>query len=53
MDGIIGYIVSKQRVQVTNLNPPRGITKGYLTFQIVGDAYLLRRVGTHSILKKP
>jgi len=30
------------------------ITKGYrMTFQIVGDAYLLRRVGTHSILKKP
>jgi addiction module RelE/StbE family toxin len=30
------------------------ITKGYrMTFQIVGDTYLLRRVGTHSILKKP
>ncbi len=30
------------------------ITKGYrMTFQIVGDSYLLRRVGTHSILKKP
>jgi addiction module RelE/StbE family toxin len=29
------------------------ITKGYrMTFQIVGDTYLLRRVGTHSILKK-
>jgi mRNA-degrading endonuclease RelE of RelBE toxin-antitoxin system len=30
------------------------ITKGYcMTFQIVDDTYLLRRVGTHSILKKP
>lgn len=30
------------------------ITGGYrLTFQINGDTYLLRRVGTHSILKKP
>jgi len=30
------------------------ITKGYrMTFQIVGDTYLLRRAGTHSVLKKP
>jgi mRNA interferase RelE/StbE len=30
------------------------ITKGYrMTLQIVNDTYLLRRVGTHSILKKP
>jgi addiction module RelE/StbE family toxin len=30
------------------------ITKGYrMTFQIVDDTYLLRRVGTHSILKNP
>ena len=30
------------------------ITKGYrMTFQIDGDIYLLRRVGTHSILKRP
>ena len=30
------------------------ITRGYrMTFQIVNDIYLLRRVGTHSILKKP
>ena len=29
------------------------ITKGYrMTFQIVNDTYLLRRVGTHSILKR-
>ena len=30
------------------------VTKGYrMTFQIDGDTYLLRRVGTHSILKRP
>jgi mRNA-degrading endonuclease RelE of RelBE toxin-antitoxin system len=30
------------------------VTKGYrMTFQIVDDTYLLRRVGTHSILKRP
>ena len=30
------------------------VTKGYrLTFEIVDDVYLLRRVGTHDILKKP
>jgi len=31
-----------------------GITKGYrMTFQINGDICLLRRVGTHAILKRP
>jgi mRNA interferase RelE/StbE len=30
------------------------ITESYrLTFQIVGDVYLLRRVGTHDILNTP
>jgi addiction module RelE/StbE family toxin len=30
------------------------VTKGYrITFQIDGDTYLLRRVGTHLILKRP
>ena len=30
------------------------ITGGYrMTFQIIGDTYLLRRAGTHNILKKP
>jgi len=30
------------------------ITKGYrMTFQVDGDIFLLRRVGTHSILKRP
>jgi hypothetical protein len=30
------------------------ITKGYrMTLQIVGDTCLLRRVGTHSVLKRP
>lgn len=30
------------------------ITRGYrMTFQIDDDTYLLRRVGTHAILKRP
>lgn len=30
------------------------ITSGYrLTFQIDGDTYMLRRVGSHDILKRP
>ena len=30
------------------------ITKGYrFTFEIVGDLYKLRRIGTHDILKRP
>lgn len=30
------------------------ITGGYrMTFQIDGDTYLLRRVGTHNVLRKP
>ena len=30
------------------------ITQGYrFTFQIVGDIYLLRRIGTHDILRRP
>ena len=30
------------------------VTKGYrMTFQVHGDTCLLRRVGTHSILKRP
>jgi mRNA interferase RelE/StbE len=41
------------------MNDPRGIwearvTAGYrFTFQIEGDIYVLRKVGTHAILKKP
>lgn len=41
------------------MNDPRNIwegrvTGGYrFTFQIEGDVYILRKVGTHDILKKP
>ena len=41
------------------MNDPRGIwearvTAGYrFTFQIEGDIYVLRKVGTHAILRKP
>jgi mRNA-degrading endonuclease RelE of RelBE toxin-antitoxin system len=30
------------------------ITRGYrFTFQIVGETYLLRRIGTHDVLRRP
>lgn len=30
------------------------VSEGYrLTFEIAGDTYILRRVGTHDVLKKP
>jgi len=41
------------------MNDPRAIwearvTAGYrFTFQIQGDVYVLRKVGTHAILRKP
>jgi len=44
---------------VKKMNDPRNIwearvTLTYrLTFQIEGDIYILRKVGTHDILKKP
>jgi len=44
---------------IKKMNDPRNIwearvTLAYrLTFQIEGDIYILRKVGTHDILKKP
>ncbi len=30
------------------------VTRGYrFTFQIVGETYLLRRIGTHDVLRRP
>jgi hypothetical protein len=46
-------------LHVKKMNDPRDIgegriTKGYrFTFQIAGDTYLLRRIGTRDILRKP
>jgi mRNA-degrading endonuclease RelE of RelBE toxin-antitoxin system len=46
-------------LNVKKMNDPRNIwegrvTSGYrFTFQIEGDVYILRKVGTHDILKKP
>ena len=46
-------------LQVKKMEDPRDIweariTRSYrFTFQIVGDTYLLRRIGTHDILKTP
>lgn len=46
-------------LRMKKMNDPRDIwegriTKSYrFTFQIEGDVYLLRRIGTHDILKTP
>ena len=46
-------------LRVKKMNDPRDIwegriTRGYrFTFQIVGDTYILRRVGAPDILRKP
>lgn len=46
-------------LSIKKMNDPRGIWEGRvtaayrLTFQIEGDIYVLRKVGTHAILKKP
>jgi len=46
-------------LNVKKMNDPRDIwegrvTAGYrFTFQIEGDIYIMRKVGTHDILKKP
>ena len=44
---------------IKKMNDPRGIweglvTAGYrFTFQIGADIYILRKVGTHAVLKRP
>lgn len=46
-------------LRVKKMNDPRDIwegriTRGYrFTFQIAGDTYILRRIGTHDILRTP
>ena len=46
-------------LQIKKMNDPRNIwesriTQSYrFTFQIAGDTYLLRRIGTHDILRTP
>ena len=46
-------------LHVKKMNDPRDIwegriTRGYrFTFQIAGDTYILRRIGTHDILRTP
>lgn len=46
-------------LQIKKMNDPRDIWEGRITqsyrftFQIEGDTYLLRRIGTHDILKTP
>ena len=46
-------------LQIKKMNDPRNIWEGRITesyrftFQIMQDTYLLRRIGTHDVLKTP
>ena len=46
-------------LRVKKMEDPRDIWEGSITqnyrftFQIIGDAYILRRLGTHDILRTP
>lgn len=46
-------------LRVKKMEGPRDIWEGSITmsyrftFQIVGNAYILRRIGTHDILRRP
>ncbi len=50
---------SHPSLKTKKMNDPRGIwearvTKSYrMTFQIEGDTYIFRKIGTHQMLEKP
>jgi mRNA-degrading endonuclease RelE of RelBE toxin-antitoxin system len=62
VDGKLALLMSNPRhpsLRLKKMQDPRNIwegriTRGYrVTFQMQGDAYILRRLGTHDILKNP
>lgn len=62
IDGKLGILLSSPRHPSLQVKKMQGtvdiwelrVSLGYrLTFQIRGDLYVLRRVGTHDILRKP
>ena len=62
VDKQLGLLLSNQRhpsLKIKKMNDPRNIWEGRamaayrFTFQIEGDIYVLRRVGTHDTLKNP
>ncbi len=40
-------------LRIKKMEDPREIWEGRVTFQIKGDVYILRRIGTHDILRTP
>lgn len=62
VDKQLELLLSNQRhpsLNIKKMNDPRGIWEGRVTasyrftFQIEGDIYIMRRVGTHDTLKNP
>jgi len=58
----LGLLLSNQEhpsLNIKKMQDPRNIWEGRIThsyrftFQIEGDIYILRNIGTHDILKKP
>ena len=61
-DKQLGLLLSNPRhpsLGIKKMNDPRNIWEGRITesyrftFQIEGDIYILRKVGTHDMLRKP
>jgi mRNA-degrading endonuclease RelE of RelBE toxin-antitoxin system len=62
VDKQLDLLLSNQRhpsLNIKKMNDPRNIWEGRVTasyrftFQIEGDTYVLRRIGTHDTLKNP
>lgn len=62
VDKQLGLLLSNPKhpsLKIKKMQDPRDIWEGRtaeayrFTFQIVNDTYVLRKVGTHDILKKP
>lgn len=62
VDKQLEYLISNPGHPSLNMHPIRGtkgIWEGYIdkqyrfTFEIEGDFYILRKVGSHDIIKKP
>ncbi|MBF0505619.1 MAG: hypothetical protein HQL09_02185 [Nitrospirae bacterium] len=62
VDKQLGFLLSNPEHPSLNLHPvqgTKGIWEGYVdyhyrfTFEFDGDVYVLRKVGTHNVLKNP
>lgn len=62
VDKQLGYLLSNPQhpsLNIKKMRDPRDIWEGRVTesyrftFQIEGDTYIMRKVGTHDVLNKP